>query len=379
VHPQPTLHGGSYNYSFSAAATDTEVFRDHYQQQVDGLPTNDIATFFGATHSTHSPGPFGVLLCAGWSAVRFLRERCVAFPETVASERGGKTVLSIDGSLSLTSVLSFVESASPLPVDYAVGGTELTIENREYAAQLLADDAMRIRCGDSPVLETWRSCRDGGAPATGSRKAALEAYVGIGFRLPGQTVNNDHVQGHVAELIWNRVMQERAVCRDGRRLVRAVPIKADPLEPGGDGLVIYSSSCGKDGDELVFRLWEIKKHDASARVSATIGRASSQLRTRGHEYLAKLSGPETVAEEGPIGDLYANAVELWFDRSSRSGVGVSVGTSADRVPSGPNSFRSIQTAFPEHSEPGQLEGLVVAIPNFPAFAERVKEILWSGL
>lgn len=288
--------------------------------------------------------------------------------------------MSTDGSLSLTEILGLLDSASATPVDYAVGGTDLTSKNREYAAQLLADDAMRIRCGDSPLLETWRNCRDGGDPAIGSRKRALEAYVGIGFKLPGQTVNVDHVQGHVAELVWNRVMQERTVCRDGRRLVRSHPVKADPLEPGGDGLVIYSRACGKEGnEELVFRLWEIKKHDATSQVSATIRRASKQLRNRGHEYLAKLAGPETVAEEGLIGDLYANAVELWFDRSPRSGVGVSVGTSSNQVPDGPNSFRSIQKAFPDHSEPGQREGLVVAIPDFPAFADRVKEIMWSGL
>jgi hypothetical protein len=302
---------------------------------------------------------------------------CVTFAK-IAVGNGG-ICLSAQGLLSLTAMLGFIDSASALPVDYAVGGTRLTIENRENAAQLLADEAMRIRCGGSSLLEGWRTRRDGGPPLTGARKAALEAYVGIGFKLPGQDVNDDHVQGHVAELLWGRVMSERTGCRDGRQLVRAHPVKPDPLEPGGDGLVIYSREGGPGGSELVFRLWEIKKHDATARVSATIGLASKQLRNRGHEYLAKLAGPETIAEEGALGEFYSNIVEFWYDRSTRSGVGVSVGTSADRVPSGPNSFRSLQTAFPEYSEAGQREGLVVGIPDFPAFADRVKEILWSGL
>jgi hypothetical protein len=304
--------------------------------------------------------------------------RCVAFAE-IARLEGEVGRLTAEAPLSLTSVLGFIDSTSALPVDYAVGGIELSGENREYVAQLLADDAMRIRCGDSPLLRSWRARRDGGAPLTGSRKAALESYVGIGFKLPGQEVNPDHVQGHVAELFWGRVMQERAACRDGRQLVRAHPVKPDPLEPGGDGLVIYSRESGTHGGELVFRLWEIKKHDATGKVSVTIRRASKQLRTRGHEYLAKLAGPETIAEEGALGDLYANVVELWFDRSDRSGVGVSVGTSSERAPSDPSSFGSLTREFPEYSEPGQREGLVVAIPNFPAFADRVKEILWSGL
>lgn len=279
----------------------------------------------------------------------------------------------------MTSTLDFIASPEQSPVDYVVGGTELTSGNRELVAQILADDAMRLRCGESPLLQTWRSRRDGGPPATGGRKAALEAYVGIGFKLPGQPSNPDHLQGHVAELLWNRVIQERSVCRDGRRLIRAHSVKPDPLEPGGDGLVIYSRETATGEVELVFRLWEIKKHDANSQVSATIRRATKQLRNRGHEYLAKLAGPETIAEQGDLGMFYANVVELWFDRSSRSGVGVSVGTSSHHVPNGPNSFRSIAKAFPDYSAPGQREGVVVAIPDFPMFAERVKEIVWSGL
>jgi hypothetical protein len=152
-------------------------------------------------------------------------------------------------------------------------------------------------------------------------------------------------------------------------------VKADPLEPGGDGLVVYQDGRGT----LVFRLWEIKKHEAKKPVSATINRASNQLKTRGHEYLAKLAGPETISHDGDLGELYANMVEWWFDRSERAGVGVSVGTSAPQAPKTPRAFRSMATAFPEFSAAGQTEGIVVAIPEFPAFVKRVKEIVWSGL
>lgn len=240
---------------------------------------------------------------------------------------------------------------------------------------LLADDAMRVACGKATALDAWRARRDGGSPHTAIGRKVVETYVGIAFPLPGASVNDDHVQGHVAELLWNRLVQERSVCRDGRRLVRAHSVKADPLEPGGDGLVIYESGASV----LVFRLWEIKKHDAKSYVSSTINRASKQLNERGPEYLAKLAGPETLEQDGPIGDLYANMVELWFDRSERAGVGVSVGTSTGHEPKGPESFGSIRTAFPEFTQPGQTEGIVVALPDFPGFADRVKEIVWSGL
>ncbi|MGC3859272.1 hypothetical protein ACPSM1_03675 [Micromonospora chersina] len=275
----------------------------------------------------------------------------------------------------LTPLLALLESPASCPIEYVVGGQTLKGTNREAAAQLLADDAMRIRCGNSPVYQRWKARRDGGPPETGARRAAVEAYVSVGFNLPGQPVNDDHVQGHVAELLWNRLMQERSVCRDGRQLVRAHSVKPDPLEPGGDGLVIYRDGQGT----FVFRLWEIKKHDAKTWVSATIRRASQQLLSRGHEYLAKLAGPETIDEDGPIGELYADMVELWFDRSNRAGVGVSVGTSDHRAPKRPVAFRSIATAFPEFTSQGQVEGIVVAVPDFPGFADRVKEIVWSGL
>src|SRR5260370_25075425 len=40
------------------------------------------------------------------------------------------------------------------------------------------------------------------------------------------------------------VIQERQVCLDGRRLLRAHSVKPDPLEPGGDGLVVYETGAG---------------------------------------------------------------------------------------------------------------------------------------
>ncbi|GAA1820217.1 hypothetical protein HC028_26630 [Planosporangium flavigriseum] len=276
---------------------------------------------------------------------------------------------------ALTPLLTLIDSPGTSSVEYVIGGTTLSGAAREAAAQLLADDAMTIACGKSPVLDRWRARRDGGPPETGAKLEAVKTYVAIAFNLPGKPVNDDHVQGHVAELLWNRLIHERTVCRDGRKLVRAHPVKADPLEPGGDGLVVYQNEQGT----LVFRLWEIKKHAAQQGVSATINRASKQLSSRGHEYLAKLAGPETIIEDEPLGELYGNMVELWFDRSERAGVGVSVGTSAHHAPTRPQTFHSINKAFPEFARAGQTESVIVAIPDFPGFAERVKEIVWSGL
>jgi hypothetical protein len=278
----------------------------------------------------------------------------------------------------LTPLLALAENPVPSGVEYAIGGQNLPAADREIAAQLLADDAMRIRCGDSPALARWRARRDGGQPGTGAAAAAVRAYAGIGFGLPETTAADDqqhHLQGLVAELLWNRLIQERPVCRDNRKLVHAHSVKPDPLEPGGDGLVIYETV----GGTLVFRLWEIKKHESEDRISATIRRASKQLSNRGQEYLAKLAGPETVEQEGPLGALYAEIVELWLDASDRAGVGVSVGTSAEHAPARPRAFGSLAAAFPHFTGPGQRESIIVAVPDFPQFAQRVREIVWSGL
>jgi hypothetical protein len=276
----------------------------------------------------------------------------------------------------LTSLLSMTENTCSSKVEYVIGGQQLPDPDREKAAQLLADDAMQIRCGNSPALTRWRARRDRGQQETGTPAEAVKVYAKLGFGLPDAPAIDDHLQGLVAELLWNRLIQERLVCRDNRRLICAHPVKPDPLEPGGDGLIIYEI----DGGTLVFRLWEIKKHNSLGKpVSATIGRASKQLASRGQEYLAKLAGPETVDQAGALGELYADIVELWLDRSDRAGVGVSVGTSTQHAPSSAQSFKSIATAFPAFTQAGQRESIVVAIPDFPQFANRVREIVWSGL
>lgn len=262
-------------------------------------------------------------------------------------------------------------------VDHVSGGAELTVggADRETAARMLAEDAMALRCGESPILDRWRERRDGGPPMVGTAAKAVGIYASLGFGSPASPANETHLQGLVAELLWNRLLKERLKCADGRELVHAHSVKPDPLEPGGDGLVIYRAK----NDSLVFRLWEIKKHDSSAKVSSTIRRASRQLKGRGHEYIAKLAGPETIEQEGPLGAFYADLVELWLDGGPRAGVGVSVGTSVQHAPKGNKSFASMSKNFPDFKEAGQLEGMVVALPDFPEFARRVREVVWSGL
>ena len=79
---------------------------------------------------------------------------------------------------ALTQLLAITDSPGPADVEYVIGGQHLTGGDRELAAWLLADDAMRIRCGQSPVLARWRARRDGGPPVTGAAAEAVRAYAG---------------------------------------------------------------------------------------------------------------------------------------------------------------------------------------------------------
>lgn len=275
----------------------------------------------------------------------------------------------------LSALLALEPSDDRSLVEYEIGGIGLLDEDREEAAQMIADDGMLVACGASSVLMRWRDRRDGGAAQAGARLDAMRTFMNIGFGLPDRPKNADHVQGHVAELLWSRVIGERQSCRDGRTFLTSEPIKADPLEPGGDGLVIYKSDVGT----LVFRLWEIKKHDSSARLSQTINRAGKQLKTRGHEYLAKIAGPSTLTATGELAELYDSMLDLWFDRSPRAGVGVAVSASEVHAPTGRRAFKSVRTHFPAFTETGQTESLVFAMPDYPGFVTRVQEIVWSGL
>ena len=73
----------------------------------------------------------------------------------------------------LTSLLVMSEHDGNPGVEYVIGGVNLAGPEREQAAQLLADDAMRIRCGRSPVLGRWRARRDGGSLLSGAAAEAV--------------------------------------------------------------------------------------------------------------------------------------------------------------------------------------------------------------
>jgi hypothetical protein len=276
--------------------------------------------------------------------------RHVSAPWTVVGDRGVVDLLGIEVGMDSNGSTCVWGSAS----------APRTCQELELAAWLLAASEMERRAGASGAFERWRKRAQGGPPhADGG--ASIRPFVSSAVGLPGAAAVPDHLQGFVAQLIWWSIAKEFRLANDNNR--RLVEIESPGFwvtEQGPDGLVIYEQ--GIDGT-LCFRLWEIKKHDAKGPVTGTVARASDQLQRF----------------TGSLGRIYAELVELWVNSSPRSGVGVSVTTTASQAHRSTGPFGSLVSKFPSLGQGGQREGLLVQAPNFRWFSRKVQKVLWSGL
>ena len=110
-------------------------------------------------------------------------------------------------------------------------------------------------------------------------------------------------------------------------------------------------------------------------MSRTVSRACGQLRTRGSQYLAQLTGAHRE-RPGEVGLLCAQLVDLWIDGDARAGAGVGVTMTA---PPPSRCFSGMGATFAEFSEPGQLEGLLCAVEDYRGLAREVRRLVWSSL
>lgn len=240
----------------------------------------------------------------------------------------------------------------------------------ETAAWLVAEEAMRYRCKGAPEsFERWRAAARGERELDQREQDSVIPFIRTAFGLPGRELPDDHVQGYVAEFVWFLVVSESG--SEERQLRAAKGPDFHVTGPGGDGLAIYEVA-----DELTFCLWEIKKHDGERHVSTTVSRAYSQLDAHATEYLAQMTALGAYYPPD-IAALLATLVDLWIDADRAAGAGVAVSMSDRHLPS--RCFSTMQTRFPQLANDGQLRGLAVALADSPAFAERVKEIVWSAL
>ena len=237
-------------------------------------------------------------------------------------------------------------------------------------AALLAEAVVESRCGaNARLVELWRARAQGdGGPHSGRDRVLLEDHLLQNFGPPEDPAPLEHLEGAVFEHLWYALTVEH----DGHLgLPIHVPRPSwSVTDPGLDGLAIYLVA-----GQLVFRLWELKRHAADSAVRQTVSAACRQVRMRAGKYLARYAAVEQRVSDD-LAELVAKLPELWADDDGTSGTGIAVGisTGADTA----DCLEPISQQFPSFTI-DQLEGLIAELPDFSAFAELVREELWKGL
>lgn len=246
---------------------------------------------------------------------------------------------------------------------------------RQDLALELARDIVQSRCVATPArFAAWERRRSGGPAHTPPDLAALLAFLKPGFGIPGQNspVPTSHLEGLVAECLWHNLTRELA---SQGRMRWVQPLKLRATHAGGDGLTVHDES----GESLLFRLWEIKKATGNHGVSRTVSTAYAQLKSRALEYLAEVSliGETEHRNDPPMRQLFAQMVDLWIAGSPVAAAGVAVATSTSKIPR--RCFSTFPGHFPQFASPRRLEGILLAVDDFGAFAREVQEAIWKGL
>jgi hypothetical protein len=242
--------------------------------------------------------------------------------------------------------------------------------NQQTAVAFVADAAVKWQCrGAGQHYGSWSKAVAQNSQLSATESRRLAPFIKPAFGLPGDPVPADHLQGHVAEYVWYILAQENLPAGLTLRAIEGPSFSV--TTPGGDGLAIYQ----RNDSVLVFRLWEIKKHESTAHISRTVSRAYKQLKEKAEFYLAQLT---TLADsyESEVAQLYAALSDLWLDRDERAGAGVAVSTSDRHLPR--RCFGTMHMSFPDLAVE-QMAGLVVALGDFPAFARLVRDRIWSAL
>jgi hypothetical protein len=239
------------------------------------------------------------------------------------------------------------------------------------AAWRVARASMLHRCGTTPAFELWEQRITSGSSLAAGERRRVDPFLTSVFGTPEYPVPADHLEGHVAEVLWHLLTLE---AQDAGRVLRnAEGPSFSVTETGGDGLAIWQLDSGG----LVFRLWEIKKDTGAGHISRTISRACRQLERRSEEYLAKYASVGSRQHSGELARFYGLLLDLWVDDDQAAGAAVSIATSRGKAPVR-RSFGPLVSTFPEKGRDGRLEGLVVAIADFGEFAALVRSYVWRG-
>jgi hypothetical protein len=243
-----------------------------------------------------------------------------------------------------------------------VDGTALDAVATEQLARLLAAHIVEHRLnGAIQLRNAWVRVIGGGSAYDAREQDAMRAFLG---QLSPAT-DREHRDSLVAEYLWHVLSIEDDAEPE---LVAIRGPKFHATAPGGDGLTVRRT------DRLVFTLWEIKKHTGS-HLPSVIGGAYDQLGAHAAQYLAEYSATEQVTTDAEMRSLFATLVQSWLAGESHANVGVAVvATHAPR-----RCFSTMRQHFAHLNGVDPCRGLLASIATFPDFANRVTEILWTGL
>ncbi len=177
-------------------------------------------------------------------------------------------------------------------------------------AQVLANNIVRFRCRRClQHFESWKNKAENDIPLNDASKQALRAFLGPTFGTPDHEYrepNIDHLEGFVGEWLWYFLSIENPT----ETILHKVPPGFKSTDPGGDALLIHRLI----GNELLFRLWEMKKFapkatDSTQQLNSTVNRAYSQLNSSNFSR-------QSWKSEAPSGQLTKSATKTTFSSTT---------------------------------------------------------------
>ncbi|WP_240361443.1 MULTISPECIES: hypothetical protein [unclassified Streptomyces] len=252
-----------------------------------------------------------------------------------------------------------------------------TDERLSAAAWIIADAIMRARTGlDTPAYDLWRNATLAGTPLAEPSKSHVLSYAKPVFRpSPGKLKGKSHgVPGYVSEWLWYLLTAELPPETDRTVEILLVP-STTVTDSGVDGFIIHRLT-GTPA-QFEYRMWETKKYTgADDDVDPTIRGAWQQLHTNGADYLAAIAwGDKHLAPDSR--GFISTLVPRWLNADPSSNGGVSVAINESATPD--KAFHTSHDHLPTHTHPGALNGLIVAVDDFEAFATTVREYVWTAL
>lgn len=257
---------------------------------------------------------------------------------------------------------------------------------RVELAASIAEHMMATLFGGTPeIIEAWRNKRLHGTPHPNPAiTAQLEDIVSRQIRLPTQPIHTlnpngryggqeklDHLEGFVAEHLWHLATQHNV---HSAPHVHLLPVSFRVTDSGSDGFAIYEPQPS----QYQYRLWEIKKNSTGRNPRPTAVKACEQLTSNATYYLQEISKRGEHEPDPGLKAFYSKIVFHWRGNTDEANAGVAL--VVDRGVMGRNPFDMLgTTALPGLAGEDRLHGLLVEVEDVRAFAEEVRQVIWSGL